>query len=234
VRRLPTVSPPHLGRPVMNCVCCKKQRIAPTWRTPTGKKSTESPSRCPHRIEYCYIKTILYIYRTRAAAGIGSACGLGASPAPDLRVSARAAPPTRKYRRAARLGCNGAQWSTSCSTAVTAGFVRGHRAPVTTNNRRIHQDTHRRCTRMCKRSNLPPACSPPTHPHTPHTPPTHPPPPPACPVLSTSQGGFCAHPGFWLLGFCKKVCLLPAARCMGATGRSARNPLSFRLPMHSH
>jgi hypothetical protein len=44
-------------------------------------------------------------------------------------------------------------WS---STAVTTGFVRGHRAPVTTNNRRIHQDTHRRCTRMCKRSNLPP------------------------------------------------------------------------------
>jgi hypothetical protein len=44
-------------------------------------------------------------------------------------------------------------WS---STAVTAGFVRrGHRDPVTTNNRRAHRDTHHRCTRMCKRSNLP-------------------------------------------------------------------------------
>jgi hypothetical protein len=50
-------------------------------------------------------------YRIRAAAGTGSACGPGASPAPDLRESARAAPRTRKYRRAARLGCNGAQWS---------------------------------------------------------------------------------------------------------------------------
>jgi hypothetical protein len=45
-------------------------------------------------------------------------------------------------------------WS---STAVTTGFVRGHRAPVTTNNRRAHRDTRHRCTRMCKRSNLPPA-----------------------------------------------------------------------------
>jgi hypothetical protein len=44
-------------------------------------------------------------------------------------------------------------WS---STAVTTGFVRGHRAPVTTNNRRLHRDSHHRCTRMCKRPNLPP------------------------------------------------------------------------------
>jgi hypothetical protein len=49
-------------------------------------------------------------YRTRAAAGIGSACGPGAGPTPDLRESARDAPRMRKYRRAARLGCNGAQW----------------------------------------------------------------------------------------------------------------------------
>jgi hypothetical protein len=49
-------------------------------------------------------------YRIRAVAVIGSACGLGASPAPDLRESARAVPHTRKYRWAARLGCNGAQW----------------------------------------------------------------------------------------------------------------------------
>jgi hypothetical protein len=32
-------------------------------------------------------------------------------PGPGPRVSARAAPRPRKYRRAARLGCNGAQWS---------------------------------------------------------------------------------------------------------------------------
>jgi hypothetical protein len=32
----------------------------------------------------------IYIYRTRAVAGIGSACGPGASPTPDLRGSARA------------------------------------------------------------------------------------------------------------------------------------------------
>jgi hypothetical protein len=47
------------------------------------------------------------LYRTRAAAGIGSACGPGASPTPDLRVAARDVPHMRKYRRAARLGCNG-------------------------------------------------------------------------------------------------------------------------------
>jgi hypothetical protein len=40
----------------------------------------------------------LYIYRTRAAAGIGSACGPGASPTPDLRESTRDVPRTRKYR----------------------------------------------------------------------------------------------------------------------------------------
>jgi hypothetical protein len=45
-------------------------------------------------------------------------------------------------------------WS---STAATTGFVRGHRAPVVTNNRRTHRDTRHRCARMCKRSNLPPA-----------------------------------------------------------------------------
>jgi hypothetical protein len=43
----------------------------------------------------------------------------------DLREPARAAPRTRKYRRAACLGCNA--WGSvaaCCSTAVTAGFVR--------------------------------------------------------------------------------------------------------------
>jgi hypothetical protein len=39
------------------------------------------------------------MYRTRAVAGIGSA-----SPTPDLREPARAAPRMRKYRRAERLG----------------------------------------------------------------------------------------------------------------------------------
>jgi hypothetical protein len=75
---------------------------------------------------------------------------------PCLREPARDVPHMRKYRRAARLGCNGARWPTRSSTAVTTGFVRGHRAPVTTNNRRLHRDSHHRCTRMCKRPNLPP------------------------------------------------------------------------------
>jgi hypothetical protein len=96
------------------------------------------------------------IYRIRAAAGIGSTCGLGASPTPDLRESARAVPTYAQIPP----GCTPRlQWGSIVawsSTAVITGFVRGHRAPVTTNNRRAHQDTHHRCTRMCKRSNLPP------------------------------------------------------------------------------
>jgi hypothetical protein len=75
---------------------------------------------------------------------------------PCLREPARDVPHIRKYRRAARLGCNGARWPTRSSTAVTTGFVRGHRAPATTNNRRLHRDSHHRCTRMCKRPNFPP------------------------------------------------------------------------------
>ena len=39
----------------------------------------------------------LYILRTRAAAGTGSACGVGASPAPGLRESARAVLARRVY-----------------------------------------------------------------------------------------------------------------------------------------
>jgi hypothetical protein len=40
---------------------------------------------------------------------------------------------------------------TKFDSAVTADFVRGHRAPVTTNNRRPYRDRdpHRRCARMC-------------------------------------------------------------------------------------
>jgi hypothetical protein len=104
-----------------------------------------------------------FIYRTRAGPGMGSTCGPGASPPPGPRESARDVPRVRKYRRAARLSsdCNGARWSTRSlrrsSTAVTTGFVRGHRAPVTTNNPRLHRDPQHRCTRVCKRSNLPPA-----------------------------------------------------------------------------
>jgi hypothetical protein len=64
---------------------------------------------------------------------------------------------TAGLRAPAAMGL-GARWSTRSSTAVTAGFDRGHRAPVTTNTRRLHRDSHRRCTRMCKRPNhLPPA-----------------------------------------------------------------------------
>jgi hypothetical protein len=40
----------------------------------------------------------IYINRIRAFAGIGSECGLGASPTPDLRDSARDVPRMRKYR----------------------------------------------------------------------------------------------------------------------------------------
>jgi hypothetical protein len=45
-------------------------------------------------------------HRARAAAGMGSACGLSASLTPDLREPARAVPMMRKYHRAARLGCS--------------------------------------------------------------------------------------------------------------------------------
>jgi hypothetical protein len=88
--------------------------------------------------------------------GIGSACGLGASPTPDLRESARAAPTYTQIPP----GCTPRlQWGSVVawsSTAVSTGFVRGHRDPVTTNNRRVRRETHHRCTRMCKRSDLPP------------------------------------------------------------------------------
>jgi hypothetical protein len=49
------------------------------------------------------------------------ACGPGrpACLALDLRLSARDAPRMRKYRRASRLDCNGARWSTRSSTAAT-------------------------------------------------------------------------------------------------------------------
>jgi hypothetical protein len=92
--------------------------------------------------------------RARAAAGMGGACGLGASPASDLRESARAVPTYAQIPP----GCTPRlQWGSVVawsSIAATAGFVRGHRAPVTTNNRRAHRDTDHRCTRMCKRPNL--------------------------------------------------------------------------------
>jgi hypothetical protein len=99
------------------------------------------------------------MHRARAAAGIGGTCGPGASPAPGPRESARASPRARTITHIPP-GCTPRlQWGSAVarsSTAATAGFVRGHRAPVTTNNRRTHRDTHRRCTRMCKRPNLPP------------------------------------------------------------------------------
>jgi hypothetical protein len=60
-------------------------------------------------------------YITRAAAGIGSACGPGTSPSAGIREPARNAPRARKYRRAARPSCNGARWPARSSTAVTTG-----------------------------------------------------------------------------------------------------------------
>jgi hypothetical protein len=87
------------------------------------------------------------IQKCRTRAGIGSACSLSASPTPDLRFSARAAPTCAQILP----GCTPRlQWGSVAawsSTAATTGFVRGHRPPVTTNNRRVHRDTHHRCTR---------------------------------------------------------------------------------------
>jgi hypothetical protein len=104
-------------------------------------------------------------YRTRAAAGKGSACGLGASPAPAPRESARAAPRARKCRRAARLGCNGAQWSPGVrqQQPLTTGFVRGHPGSSydqqPTGPPRHPPQMH---TYMCKRSReaISPTCFP--------------------------------------------------------------------------
>jgi hypothetical protein len=52
-------------------------------------------------------------------AGMGSTCGLGTGLTPDLRESARAAPQARKYRRAARPGCSGAQWPPVCGNTAS-------------------------------------------------------------------------------------------------------------------
>jgi hypothetical protein len=75
------------------------------------------------------IGPVAFMYRTRAVAGIGSACGLGASPTPDLRESARAVPTYTQIPP----GCTPRlQWGSVVawsSTAVTTGFVRGHRTP---------------------------------------------------------------------------------------------------------
>jgi hypothetical protein len=67
----------------------------------------------------------LNIYRIRAAAGsMGSACGLGTSPIPDLRESARAVPTYTQMPP----GCTPRlQWGSVVawsSTAVTTGFNR--------------------------------------------------------------------------------------------------------------
>jgi hypothetical protein len=84
-----------------------------------------------------------------------------ASPTPGIRESARAVPthtqtPPGCTTRPQWTWLRGRLLWPCYSTAVTAGFVRGHRAPVKTNNRRVHRDTHHRCTRMCKRPSLPP------------------------------------------------------------------------------
>jgi hypothetical protein len=113
-------------------------------------------------------------HRTRAAAAIRSTCDLGASPAPGLRGllggrleaerqlawealtaptqarprtsgSARDVPRMRKYRRAARLGYSGAQWSPGVRQQQPRALLEdtGLQAPVTTNNRRVHRYTQR-------------------------------------------------------------------------------------------
>jgi hypothetical protein len=60
---------------------------------------------CVTLLEACLIFFQNDIAGMAKVAGIGSACGLGTSPTPGLRESARAAARTCKYRRAARLGC---------------------------------------------------------------------------------------------------------------------------------
>jgi hypothetical protein len=59
---------------------------------------------------------------------------------------------TAGLHASAAMGLSGRLEFDSSNHARTTGFVRGHRAPVTTNNRRIHRDTHHRCTRMYKRA----------------------------------------------------------------------------------
>jgi hypothetical protein len=108
---------------------CRKGRaggVARTLRSAPGPKA----SACCGFVALGEAFVALGIYRTRAAAGIGSACGLGASPTPDLRESARAAP---THTQAIPPGCTPRlQWGSVVawsSTAATTGFVRGHRAP---------------------------------------------------------------------------------------------------------
>jgi hypothetical protein len=85
------------------------------WHTFTEERAripNVGAEQMPSRKKVGDDKANVIIYRRiRAVAGIGSACGPGESQAPDLRESARDAPRTRKYRRAARLGCNWAQWA---------------------------------------------------------------------------------------------------------------------------
>jgi hypothetical protein len=74
---------------------------------------------------------VRYYHRIRAVAAVGNACRLGAGPAPGLRGSA----PRARCATYAQIppGCAPRlQWDTTAawsSTAVTTGFVRGHRAP---------------------------------------------------------------------------------------------------------
>jgi hypothetical protein len=56
------------------------------WQTDLGK-----PPNCGDASSRTFLPSE-GIYRTTAAAGIGSACGLGANSTPDLRESARAVP----------------------------------------------------------------------------------------------------------------------------------------------
>jgi hypothetical protein len=70
----------------------------------------------------------------------------------------------RKFRRAATGSWQRGSVAAWSSTAATTGFVRGHRAPATTNNRRIHRYTHHRCTRMCKYGPISHQCPGPVQP----------------------------------------------------------------------
>jgi hypothetical protein len=80
--------------------------------------------RCVHQI---------FLDRTRAAAGIGSACGLGASPTPDLRdlsqSRARAAAGTGGTCGEAAKGSAGKQTGAEIQAPAAAGLRAGRDTP---------------------------------------------------------------------------------------------------------
>jgi hypothetical protein len=99
---------------------------AGTGSAPTGPPPAVSPA------PYPYLSGLREWPAQPAASTAAARAG--------SRPATRDAPRMRKSRRAARPDCNGARRSTRSSTAVATGFIRGHRAPATTNNRFTRQN----------------------------------------------------------------------------------------------